>query len=226
MAPPYPVPDGPHNDRWKPLLRFATAIWDEISARHKIAVPLRIGGGSMLLRRYRHRRSWDLDLFVSDVRFVRWASPVHNAAAADLFPDHQEEATALKLVIGMQELDVIAAAPVFDPDAVEEAVLLDRAVLIERPREILAKKLIYRGRRLQPRDVFDFSTVAVEEPVEVAALVTVLPPVVIDGIAERLDAIAGSFITDVGKAVDPFPEFEPLLKTGLDIMRQTVAAWR
>ena len=43
-------------------------------------------------------------------------------------------------------------------------------MLIERSREILAKKIVYRGRTFQPRDVFDLACVAYAEPDEVAVI--------------------------------------------------------
>src|SRR5262245_6428754 len=138
--PSYPVPDGPHNDDWKSLLPLCFRVVDEVTREHGIEFPLRFGGGSMLLRRYGHRKSRDLDLFVTDARLVRWCSPRLNEAALDLFPDYTEEATAVKLVTGMQEIDVISAAPILSDDAVDEAMIEGRKVAVERPREILAKK--------------------------------------------------------------------------------------
>jgi hypothetical protein len=158
--PSFPVPDGPHNDPWKSLLSFCFAVVDAVVRDHKVDFPIEIGGDSMLLRRYRHRRSKDLDLFVSDVRLARWCSPRFNETAADLFVDYGEEATAVKLITGMQEVDIIAAAPVVLEDAAEPAILSGRDVLVERPREILAKKIVSRGRTFQPRDVFDLACVA------------------------------------------------------------------
>ena len=64
----FPVTDGPHNDAWKSLLRPCFAVIDEVIRDHGVAFPIQIGGGSMLLRRYRHRKSKDLDLFVTDIR--------------------------------------------------------------------------------------------------------------------------------------------------------------
>lgn len=41
-------------------------------------------------------------------------------------------------------------APVITEDATEPAILNGRDVMVERPREILAKKVVYRGRTFQP----------------------------------------------------------------------------
>ena len=81
---PYPVADGPHNDAWKELLASCFRVVDEVVRERKVGFPIRIGGGSMLLRRYRHRNSRDLDLFVTDAQLVRWCSPRFNRSMPDL----------------------------------------------------------------------------------------------------------------------------------------------
>jgi hypothetical protein len=48
-------------------------------------------------------------LFVTEVKLVKWCSPRFNETAADLFPDYGENAVTTKLIIGMQEIDIIAA---------------------------------------------------------------------------------------------------------------------
>jgi hypothetical protein len=185
----YPVDDGPHNDAWKELLAPCFRVVDEVVRERKVEFPIRIGGGSMLLRRYKHRKSRDLDLFVTDAQLVRWCSPRFNETAADLFPDYGEEAAAVKLVTGMQEIDIVAAAPIILDGAVEEAELGGRKVLVELPREIVAKKVVYRGRNFQTRDVFDLACVATAEPEEIAAILPGLTFGHIDDLDARLKEI-------------------------------------
>jgi hypothetical protein len=223
----FPVPDGPHNDPWKELLAPCFAVVDAVTSEHKVDFPIRIGGGSMLLRRYRHRKSKDLDLFVSDVRLARWCSPRFNEAAMDLFPDYSEEGTAVKLIIGMQEVDVIAVAPIMsDDEALDAVIIKDRSVLVERPREILAKKIIYRGRTFQPRDIFDLACVATAEPAEVAAILPYLNPTNIDDLTASFNAMEPVLNKELGNKVEAFAEFEPVLEQCLEISRGVVEAWR
>jgi hypothetical protein len=180
----------------------------------------------MLLRRYRHRKSRDLDLFVSDVRLARWCSPRFNETAADLFVDYGEEATAIKLVTGMQEVDIIAAAPIVLDDAVEPAVFLGRDVLIERPREILAKKVVYRGRTFQPRDVFDLACVAYAEPDEVAAVQPWLSLTHLDDLDARLSEIEPILGKEIAEKVESYPEFEAIRDQCLDLACGVARTWR
>ncbi|WP_207459679.1 nucleotidyl transferase AbiEii/AbiGii toxin family protein [Azospirillum sp. SYSU D00513] len=224
--PSYPVPDGPHNDDWKSLLAYLFPVVGEVVQRHGLPFPIQIGGGSMLLRRYRHRKSRDLDVFVTDARLVRLCSPRINEAAADIFVDYGEEASAVKLVLGMQEIDIIAVAPVITDEATEEAVLKGRDILIERPREILAKKVVYRGRTFQPRDVFDLACIAVEEPEEVAAILPWLSPTHLDDLAVRLDEIEPILDRELADKVEAYPDFQPVIGKCLDITRGVLATWK
>lgn len=223
--PSYPIPDGPHNDPWKQLLVPCFAVIDEVVAERSVEFPIQIGGGSMLLRRYGHRKSKDLDLFVTDARLVRWCSPRFNEAAAELFPDYGEEATAVKLVLGMQEIDIIAVAPVILEGATELVMLGGRQVLVERPREILAKKIVYRGRLFQPRDVFDLACVAVAEPEEVAAILPWLSPTHVADLQARIEELEPVLRTELADKVEPYPEFEAVRDGCLEIVRALAKVW-
>lgn len=220
----FPVPDGPHNDDWKRLVDLARVVVEEACPDADVTSLVQAGGGSMLLRRYRHRRSRDLDLFVPDVRIVRACSPRFNEAAGDLFPDYAEDAASVKLVIGLQEIDIIAAAPLFDPAAgLDPEPLPGWPIRVERPREILAKKLAYRGRRLQPRDIFDLAAVAAAEPEEVAAAIAVLQRGQVEAIRSRLTEFSQDFAKEIGLRVDAYPEFAGIRDESLTIVRDVFA---
>lgn len=224
--PSYPLPDGPHNDPWKSLLPDCFAVVDEVVRTHGVDFPIRIGGGSMLLRRYRHRKSKDLDLFVTDARLARWCSPRHNEAAGDLFPDYGEEATSVKLITGMQEIDIIVTPPMVEKNDTDVVNLLGRDVAIERPREILAKKVVYRGRLFQPRDVFDLACIAHAEPEEVAAVLPCLNLTHLTDLESRLLEIEPILGKELADKVEPYPEFKPLVDQCLEIARGVVLTWR
>jgi Nucleotidyl transferase AbiEii toxin, Type IV TA system len=222
----YPVDDGPHNDVWKELLSPCFRVIDEVIRERNVEFPIRIGGGSMLLRRYKHRKSRDLDLFVTDAQLVRWCSPRFNETAADLFPDYGEEAAAVKLVTGMQEIDIIAAAPIILDRAVEEVELGGRKVFVELPREIVAKKVVYRGRNFQTRDVFDLACVAIAEPEEIAAVLLGLTFGHLDDLDARLKEIEPVLDKELADKVDAYPEFEPVVKSCLAIAQGVAKTWR
>jgi len=144
-------------------------------------------------------------------------SVARRGTAADLFPDYGEEAAAVKLVTGMQEIDIIAAAPIILDGAVEEVERVGRKVFVERPREIIAKKVVYRGRNFQTRDVFDLACVAAAEPEEIAAVLPGLTFGHLDDLDARLKEIEPVLDKELADKVDAYPEFEPVVKGCLAI---------
>jgi len=222
----YPISDGPHNEAWKSLLGYSFAVIDEVIRDHEVPFPIQMGGGSMLLRRYGHRKSKDLDLFVTDARLVKWCSPRFNETAADLFPEYGEDAVTTKLIIGMQEIDIIAASPIVEEDATEDAVFKGRQVLVERPREILAKKVVYRGRQFQPRDVFDLACIAEAEPEEIGALLPWLSRAHVVDIEARLTELEPALQRELTQKVEPYPEFSHVCDSCLSIAKEVVASWK
>jgi hypothetical protein len=84
-ARPRRLPAGP----WAVLFRQALRLIDEIRA-HGIDDPFwTFGGGTVLMLRYRHRRSKDIDIFVRDPQYLGYVSPrlsdVAESIAADYF---------------------------------------------------------------------------------------------------------------------------------------------
>jgi hypothetical protein len=222
----FPVPDGPHNDQWRTLVRPAFAVIDEVITLRQVDFPFQIGGGSMLTRRYRHRKSRDLHLFVPELRYVRWCSPTQNEAAGDLFADYEEDAISLKLVTGMQEVDFIAGASVLPAsESLEMVYMLDRQVAVELPREILAKKVIYRGNSFRARDVFDMAVIAMLEPQEVEAVLPCLSAHHATDLVGRLTEIEPVFLEEMANKVDSFPEFSDIPKRCLGIVRAIAESW-
>ena len=60
---------------WQILLQHAYALVDEIAA-HGIMDPFwTFGGGTVLMLRYRHRLSKDIDIFVPDPQYLGFVSP-------------------------------------------------------------------------------------------------------------------------------------------------------
>ena len=49
-------------------------------------------------------------------------------------------------------------------DPFESTTLLDRAVILERSSEIIAKKMWHRGNQATARDLFDFAAVHLHDP--------------------------------------------------------------
>lgn len=163
------LPDGV----WKGLLQHAYALVDEIDA-HGIQDPFwTFGGGTVLMLRYRHRMSKDIDIFVPDPQYLGYVSP-RLSDVAEAVSDHYVEGPGfIKLLRPEGEIDFVAS-PNLTSDPYEIWELLGRQIKVETSAEIVAKKLWHRGDRATARDLFDLAMVIEREPVALATASTFL----------------------------------------------------
>jgi predicted nucleotidyltransferase component of viral defense system len=185
------LPTGP----WKDLLGHAIRLVDEI-ALHGTKDPFwTLGGGTVLMLRYRHRRSKDIDIFVPDPQFLGHVSPRLSEVAEAIATDYVEAASFVKLIRAEGEIDFVASENLTQAPF-ETWTLLKRKVRVETAAEIVAKKLWHRGDRLSARDLFDLSLVIEREPEALRAASRFLVrhrTAFIDQLAHRADVLAAQF---------------------------------
>ncbi|QQB33146.1 nucleotidyl transferase AbiEii/AbiGii toxin family protein [Achromobacter deleyi] len=160
------LPSGP----WEKLFPRALALIDEISRYGGITDPFwTLGGGTVLMFRYSHRLSKDIDIFVPDPQYLGFVSPRLSDTAADLTQDYTEQlGTFVKLQFEEGEVDFVAAPNLLE-DAWDTWDIGGRAVKVETAAEIIAKKMDHRGDRVTARDLFDFALVIEREPRQLLA---------------------------------------------------------
>lgn len=148
---------------WKNLFRHAMRLVDEISLHGKNDPFWTFGGGTVLMLRYGHRFSKDIDIFVPDPQYLGFVTPRLSQVAERITTDYTEAAGYVKLILEHGEIDFVAAPNLTSPGYVEESIL-GRIVKLETSTEIIAKKMWHRGDRITGRDIFDFALVAEKEP--------------------------------------------------------------
>jgi hypothetical protein len=152
---------------WQHLLQHAYALVDEIAA-HGIKDPFwTFGGGTVLMLRYRHRMSKDIDIFVPDPQYLGFVSPRLSDVAEGVSDKYVEGPGYIKLLRAEGEIDFVAS-PNLTREPFELWELLDREIKVETSAEIVAKKLWHRGDRATARDLFDLALVIDREPVALA----------------------------------------------------------
>jgi hypothetical protein len=145
-------------ESWKDILRSAMAILRSLDARGFARPDLAMGGGTVLMFRFEHRLSRDIDLFVSDVQYLSIISPRLNDFTASLVSDYAEQANAVKLVLPHGDIDFVAAAPAIVGDTPGQSLEFEgEQISLESTAEILGKKLLYRAESFMPRDAFDLA---------------------------------------------------------------------
>jgi len=158
---------------WEKLFQNALAIIDEAVATGAPVRGWSFGGGTVLMRRHRHRISKDVDIFVPDPQWLGYLTPRLNQKAEMLAPDYVEQAGFLKLYFPEGEIDFVASAPL-TPNPTSTETIVGREIEVETSAEIIAKKVWHRGAEFTARDLFDFALVARKEPGEVAKITRIL----------------------------------------------------
>ncbi|MBQ0959127.1 nucleotidyl transferase AbiEii/AbiGii toxin family protein [Ideonella sp. 4Y11] len=161
-----PLPPGP----WEVLFERALRLVDDIQQHGGLADPFwTFGGGTVLMFRYGHRLSKDIDIFVPDPQYLGYVTPRLSDTAAALTEDYTEMPGAfVKLQFDEGEIDFVAA-PNLTQAAWEWWEIQGRPVRVETAAEVMAKKMFHRGDRATARDLFDLAMVVEREPDALAA---------------------------------------------------------
>jgi hypothetical protein len=157
-----PVPN-----TWEGLFRKALRLIDDIERHGVDNLFWTFGGGTVLMLRYRHRHSKDIDIFVPDPQVLGFVTPRLSDEAERITTKYTEAAGHVKLFLEAGEIDFVAAPNLTD-DCYQLQTLLGREVRVETSAEIIAKKFWHRGDQLAARDIFDFALVAEKEPKSVS----------------------------------------------------------
>lgn len=148
---------------WETLFARALEVIAEIG-RHGRADPFwTFGGGTVLMLRYGHRFSKDIDIFVPDPQSLGFVTPRLSDVAESITTDYHEAANYVKLYLPEGEIDFVAAPNLTAPGFVLETIM-GHGVRVETSVEIIAKKMWHRGAQITGRDIFDFALVAEREP--------------------------------------------------------------
>jgi len=140
---------------WLPLFKLATRI---LSNEKVLKNQWSFGGGTALMTYYNHRKSKDVDIFLSDVQLLTRFTPRLNDYVAERVDDYTEMSSYLKLKIKQQEIDFIVA-PFLTQRPTTMKLIGGKQVNVETPEEIVIKKIFYRADSFKTRDVFDLAVV-------------------------------------------------------------------
>ena len=153
----------PDRDTWRGLMRVALRVIDSIRPTYG-PLDFRLGGGTVLMFRFDHRISKDIDIFMHDAQALSYLTPRLNEAVEKIVDEYQEHANFVKLNLPDGEIDIIVAADVLSGEVRDGLTFEGRMISLDTTAEILAKKLLYRADGFKARDVFDLATVLEHEP--------------------------------------------------------------
>jgi hypothetical protein len=205
---------------WETLFSQALKVIGEI-AKHGRDDPFwTFGGGTVLMLRYGHRFSKDIDIFVPDPQSLGFVTPRLSDVAESITADYVEAAGYVKLYLLEGEIDFVAAPNLTTP-GFEIETLLGHQVRVETSVEIIAKKMWHRGDRITGRDIFDFALIAEREPgvlMQAREFMTRHAAAVFQQLNERYVQLKQQF-----DAVDAL-NFHPTFDEACGILKGTLAA--
>lgn len=148
---------------WEPLFDKAMRAIDALPP-HLPRLEWTMGGGTVLMFKYHHRLSRDVDIFITDTQYLTALSPRLNDKVEDLTTHYREDSQHVKLIFdGLGEVDFVAA-PRLVANSTQAASIRGRNILLDKPEEIIAKKCFYRADGFTARDVFDMAVVLAKDP--------------------------------------------------------------
>lgn len=163
MSQPEQLPEG----IWTTLFPRALTLIDEIARYSGAKAPFyTFGGGTVLMLRYQHRLSKDIELFLPDPQSLGYVTPRLSDTADEMCKSQYiEAANFVKLQFDEGEIDFVASPNLLPThDAFEDWELFGRRVRVETAAEIVAKKMFHRGDKATARDLFDLALVIEREP--------------------------------------------------------------
>lgn len=212
------APDIPRT--WETLFSQALIVIGEI-AKHGRDDPFwTFGGGTVLMLRYAHRFSKDIDIFVPDPQSLGFVTPRLSDVAESVTTEYLEAAGYVKLYLPEGEIDFVAAPNLTSP-GFEIETILGHQVRVETSVEIIAKKMWHRGDRITGRDIFDYALVAEREPdvlMPARKFMTRHAAAVLQQLDERYVQLKQQF-----DAVDSI-HFHPTFDQAIDTMKSSLAA--
>jgi predicted nucleotidyltransferase component of viral defense system len=197
-------------DSWKEILAAAVAIFDDLDDQGFGMPDVVIGGGTVLMFRFEHRLSRDIDFFMHDAQWLSLLTPRLNDRTAAMTTDYQEQSNSLKLVLPQGDIDFIVSGPVTDVGPAGSIAFMGRTFLLEATEEILAKKLFYRAAHFRPRDVFDF-VVVIEKDRTAAVRAVAAAAANRDLIIRRIEQLSRLPLDSLPEGIVPLGDFSRIV---------------
>lgn len=186
---------------WETLFQRALVLIDSVGKAGITLSDWTFGGGTVLMRRYQHRFSKDIDIFIPSPQYLNYLSPHLNETTEEMTGDYTLQAEYLKLQFPEGEIDFVVSEPLTQ-DPVMAETIFDRKIQVETSVEIVAKKVWYRGDRFRARDIFDLALVAEREPDALKSIAPIL--------RGRKDVILARFKASESNLRDDFANLEVL----------------
>lgn len=144
-----------NSDSWKNLF---SAAMQQIKQANLPSSMWTFGGGTVLMHKFNHRFSKDIDIFFSDRQLLGYISPRINDALEYRAIKYIEQDNFTKIYLKEGEIDFILSPRISNCKPVQ-AIIEGEKIFLDHPVEIIAKKIEHRANEFKARDVFDLAIV-------------------------------------------------------------------
>lgn len=206
--------------RWEELMSLTIKAIDSISEPDREPPNWTFGGGTSLAIDLDHRVSYDIDAFMESAKAVHDLVPIRNLVTREICTntetgslDFRFPGNYLKLMVsGLGEIDFLGAYPLLDKPTTDFD-FHGRTITRELPREVLAKKLYYRGTHFKARDIFDLAALyrIVPEELDHVRHSPFFTDDVYERVRLRITSRLPAFAEEVAEEVNP-------TETGLELL--------
>lgn len=123
---------------------------------------IRFGGGTALaIYHFQHRKSFDIDLFVTDPQILSYLSPKHWLEDSRLFhtAKYIDLANHIRLLTKENiKIDILVSQDFIGHPIIDDShAFFHENIYVESLEDILAKKIVYRKDQNKSRDIIDLS---------------------------------------------------------------------
>lgn len=171
---------------WKSGLPHVFKALDCARLSHDIFV---MGGGTTLMYFFNHRLSKDIDVFLDNPQHLNFFLPSLNGYLENIASDYSHLSNFIKIKLENHEIDFIVAKNI--TGIKPEAEIIDSyRVPMDRPIEIIAKKIFYRHESFTIRDVFDLAMVYNSDAPALVSSLSVIDENIFESLAKRIRNMA------------------------------------
>jgi hypothetical protein len=215
---------------WRSLFGIGASIIDQANVVAAGLIDWSFGGGTALMLQIDHRVSHDIDIFVDDPQFLPLLNPETQGYHFDVLPSGYsgDGAGFLKIAFdGVGEIDFIVGAQLTD-EAFRETEVEGRIVKLETVPEIITKKIVYRGKNITARDIFDVAAAAQDYRGELVGALRSYPDHVAAALA-KIDKLNPEFVDEAIRELaisENFRNLAGVARTRAVELLRTVHAFR
>jgi Nucleotidyl transferase AbiEii toxin, Type IV TA system len=214
-----------YKEQIKALNDFAKECFPNLP-NHNNAL-IRFGGGTALAIYYfQHRRSFDIDLFVTDPQIINYLSPKHWLEDSRYFNTSQyiDQANHIRVLSKNKiKVDILVAQDFINAPYIDNSrKYFECDIYVESIEDILAKKIVYRRKENKTRDIIDIG-IAIYKDSSIFNGLLAKGAINDRDVSELYDAILRLNLSEYHEEleiVEPFGEYYDIAIKAPDIIKQ------